>query len=294
MVASEDDLTVFFYTTVADNDSTGTQASSKPEKATEALKETTTTASSLKKTNVSLKEAPKTTSTPKKTTVSLKETPKRTSVLKETPFPLKETTSTTVLLKNNNQNKDSFKEQAKTTPKPIEEVENKSKEARAALIKETEDLDALFEDVETARNRGEKDFLLSSGNGKFDKCNVCQGKKPKTQPWVDHNISEDHIAALIQHKGFGKAVNNLSNFCNFLRIYCDICGTWFNNGVLFQAHKFHKEHQLRISDVLQWSRAAKKRGIARGNWNRISKPDKITPKQISDGLKFIKTKNQRK
>lgn len=158
-------------------------------------------------------------------------------------------------------------------------------------IQETLQLDALFTGVQEALNKGEKDHLLSIANKDFDKCNICELKKPKTQPWIDHNISENHISALIRQKGFGKAVSNLNKNCKFLRIKCELCGTWFGNPVLYQAHKYHAEHQLRVSDVLKWVKEAKNRGIARATWNKISKPERITAKQISDGLKALKKSN---
>ena len=156
------------------------------------------------------------------------------------------------------------------------------------LIKENEEFDAIFGECSTRALRGEKDTTLGTPRVNFDTCNVCQQKKPKTQPWIDHNISECHISALITQKGFGKAIKNLNSIAKFTRINCDLCGTWYPDPVTYQAHKNLPEHRLRESDILRWSKAARERKVARGTWTRIVKPEKLTPKLLSTGLKQLK------
>ena len=155
-------------------------------------------------------------------------------------------------------------------------------------IKENEELDAIFNDCELAELRGQKEKLLPGEGSIFDTCNVCKRKKSKTEAWADHNITDIHIAALINQKGFGRAVRNLNQNISYSRIHCDLCATWFKDPITFQAHKNWPEHRARLSDVHRWSEAARKRKFCKGTWTRIAKPEKFTAKDLSKGIKQLK------
>lgn len=126
-----------------------------------------------------------------------------------------------------------------------------------------------------------------ANNPTLDKCNTCKARKPKTQSWADHNISEGHIKSLITQRGYGKAVTEIEKLTTkFVQIQCDLCSDWFKSKVLYNAHKLGENHLSRkrtLDQLLNTAYAAK----AVEPWNRLNIKD-IPPSDISEALKYQK------
>ena len=121
-----------------------------------------------------------------------------------------------------------------------------------------------------------------------DKCNTCLASKGSTEPWIDHNISVNHITALINKKGFGQAVADLEKITEkFVQIQCDICHTWNKNKVTFNSHKLDEDHKKRktiINNLLNV--AYETTDIAKHI--KIAKPPTMLAGAISKSLKYKK------
>ena len=134
--------------------------------------------------------------------------------------------------------------------------------------------------------------LLSIGkeNNSSARCNICECPKSRNQPWEEHNTSERHISALIDKRGFNSALNELTKLnAKFITIQCDLCDTVFKNALYFQIHKNCLEHKRRYRELLKLVELAVnlKQNEA---WSKITKPPKVTAKDVSRTLKALRKK----
>ena len=140
----------------------------------------------------------------------------------------------------------------------------------------------------------DKDVKITGSQGFRDTCNTCRIKKPINQSWEIPNRTEDHIKALLAQKGHSQGISLLfRNNSKFFKLNCELCDTWYDNALSYQAHKLDSEHKTRVSDVLQWRKAALINHYASSKGDRISKPHKPSARELSKALLFSTRKNKK-
>lgn len=125
-----------------------------------------------------------------------------------------------------------------------------------------------------------------------DKCNMCAEIKPPTISWEDHNVVTAHVQALVNTRGYDTAVQLLESNCRrFVDIRCDLCDTWFNTKVLFNAHKEIGTHEQRFQLFQSLLNTAVSTCPDIKRWQRV-RCNKIVPSIISKSLKYQRSRKK--
>ena len=113
----------------------------------------------------------------------------------------------------------------------------------------------------------------------------------------DHNTSEEHIASMLQERGFKGGLQYLDRNCaEILTITCDLCENLFATILHSNAHKFtettqsmHIQRKRQLDQMLQVARST---GTF-DTWTTIARAPKTNARDISSVLKHY-SKNRKK
>lgn len=123
-----------------------------------------------------------------------------------------------------------------------------------------------------------------------ERCNTCGELKPPTVSWDEHNISASHVQSLVNKRGYDTAIQLLEkNTHKFVEIRCDLCDTWFNTKLLFNAHKEIETHKQRFQLFQTLLNTAVSTCPEIKPWKRV-RYNKIVPPIISKSLKYQKSR----
>ena len=194
--------------------------------------------------------------------------------------------------------------ESEATPIVIDEPEEDSLEKRIEKDADREILEKKQEEFEKETNflnelssdiRGKKPTEGLTAQKAFEiKCSTCKKPKPQGQSWEVHNRSESHIRHLLVDKSDSQVAKLLyRNYQKTFSLNCELCGIWFSDPLTYQAHKLDEDHQSRLKDIFKWRKAALRSDLALSSWDKIGKPKRATPKQLSKALWFATRKGQK-
>ena len=203
------------------------------------------------------------------------------------------------------------------------DTDSKAKEAEvtevtSVICVETEKTPAEKEPKLSDRSTGpsttilknESDFIAGLESKEFDQgptidltlratprsgatCSTCKAIKPAHQAWQEHNLTEDHIKALISAGGSNSAVQYLDKeYKKYLPIKSEHCHTYYSNTLLYSVPKGDPEHIRRKSEQLRLVHLASQKGSV-NRWHTNVKPPKISAKYIGKTLSHYKKYSKR-